>query len=587
MTGVAFDLGRIRIFPSSPLLIQPKLAVNTPGDMYEEEADRVAEEVMGMPEPRQGPGERTAMATPRVRLRAAGAHKGMEEVPPIVYEVLASRGRPLDAATRAFMEPRFGFDLSRVRIHNDERANQSARSIKALAYTAGWSVVLGSGECAPQTTQSRRLLAHELAHVAQQHPRGAAGLGAGRGAPTVAFRQPGPGSGDAPKHRVVYLDNDVLGEIADGNMQVAQALLNLRASGADIRISRYNYAEASKGNPVGAGARKLIVQQLNITIDEGGGLKSRAATYEELSAGKPAAVQPKDVPVLAAVKAAGPDAELWSLDGGVKTNAKRFGVNIAPESQVGVRVQKPDVQAGLKNVGLQAWEIAGDGTPVRRGQLLTGVKLPPGGAKAPPGPPGSTGQTQPAAGEADEVAAVNAGAIAGADPVSATGPPSSAGRMGTGTLETGDEGEGGGGAGLVAGGIAAGVTTLAEPLIKQWFAENYLKEKWEKEARAMVEQAVENSIWRYNRLIMSHYAKIQTEKAKGHKVKIHIVVETDWIDTDFGPAQTKAEVADYSLLFEGDTPIEWPLFQPGRGFFSNLFRTPMRYHKRQVFDLPI
>src|SRR6266481_6002155 len=57
------------------------------------------------------------------------------EVPPIVHEVLRSPGQPLDAATRAFMEPRFGHDFSRVRVHTDAKAAASARAVNALAYT--------------------------------------------------------------------------------------------------------------------------------------------------------------------------------------------------------------------------------------------------------------------------------------------------------------------------------------------------------------------------------------------------------------------------------------------------------------------
>jgi hypothetical protein len=145
----------------------------------------------------------------------------------------------------------------------------------------------------------------------------------------MVYRQTSSGGGAVTK-RTVFLDNDVIGAIVDGNKPVADALQQMRAAGADVRISRYNYVEASHGEPVGAGARKLVVRELAITIDEGAGLASRAETYTELSKGKPVSVQPKDVPVLAAVRAADPNAELWSLDGGVKTNAKRFGVKLAP-----------------------------------------------------------------------------------------------------------------------------------------------------------------------------------------------------------------------------------------------------------------
>src|SRR5258708_7514329 len=77
-------------------------------------------------------------------------------------------GRPLDRATRAFMEPRFGHDFSRVRIHTDERAARSSGEMEARAYTVGRDIVFAAGEYAPGTAEGRRLLAHELAHAVQQ-----------------------------------------------------------------------------------------------------------------------------------------------------------------------------------------------------------------------------------------------------------------------------------------------------------------------------------------------------------------------------------------------------------------------------------
>ena len=89
-------------------------------------------------------------------------------VPSIVNEVLNSPGQPLDAATRAFMEPRFGHDFSRVRIHTDARAAESASEINALAYTVGRQIVFDSGQYMPGTSSGRQVLAHELTHVVQQ-----------------------------------------------------------------------------------------------------------------------------------------------------------------------------------------------------------------------------------------------------------------------------------------------------------------------------------------------------------------------------------------------------------------------------------
>src|SRR2546425_5290586 len=89
-------------------------------------------------------------------------------VPPIVYDVLSSPGQPLDAGTRAFMEPRFRQDFSQVRVHTDAKAAESARAVNALAYTIGRDVVFGAGQYAPGTDEGRKLLAHELTHVVQQ-----------------------------------------------------------------------------------------------------------------------------------------------------------------------------------------------------------------------------------------------------------------------------------------------------------------------------------------------------------------------------------------------------------------------------------
>src|SRR5205823_1492835 len=78
-------------------------------------------------------------------------------------------GQPLDTSTRAFMEPRFGHDFSKVRVHTDARAAESAGAVDALAYTVGWDVVFAETLGSLQAGQGRRLLAHELTHVLQQN----------------------------------------------------------------------------------------------------------------------------------------------------------------------------------------------------------------------------------------------------------------------------------------------------------------------------------------------------------------------------------------------------------------------------------
>ena len=166
-------------------------------------------------------GECTECRKKRLGLQRRAVGQGPDIAPPIVHEVLRSPGRPLDDATRGFMESRFNHDFSgvpvtapslataglvvgpaddpferqaerqsrrvmsaptapvragsaavpdfsRVRVHTDSRAAESARAVDALAYTVGDHVVFGAGQFAPGTSAGRGLLAHELTHVTQQ-----------------------------------------------------------------------------------------------------------------------------------------------------------------------------------------------------------------------------------------------------------------------------------------------------------------------------------------------------------------------------------------------------------------------------------
>src|SRR5215213_8121459 len=162
------DFSRIAVFAEAPTRFQATEPANIPEDAYEQEADRTADQVVRGPrvQPRHAAKKESGEHLQAAPIQARDA--GGMSAPPIVDEVMRSPGQPLDPPTRAFMEPRFGHDFSRVRVHTDARAAQSARAVNALAYTVGQDVVFGTGQYAPGTTAGTRLLAHELTHVVQQ-----------------------------------------------------------------------------------------------------------------------------------------------------------------------------------------------------------------------------------------------------------------------------------------------------------------------------------------------------------------------------------------------------------------------------------
>jgi hypothetical protein len=176
------------------LLLQTKLEVGAVDDPLEREADRVAEQVMRMPEPERAANPTSLPVGNRLQRKCScggtcehcqeeprndGALKLQKKklLPDVeasaatfsgVRDVLASPGRPLEAATRDYFEPRFGLDFSRVRVHADAAAAASAQAVNAVAYTVGPHLVMGNGAMSADTVSGRRLIAHELAHVVQQ-----------------------------------------------------------------------------------------------------------------------------------------------------------------------------------------------------------------------------------------------------------------------------------------------------------------------------------------------------------------------------------------------------------------------------------
>ena len=163
--------------------IQTKLKVSQPGDVYEQEADRIAEQVMKISDSEsydytrvdrkckscQEEEENQLKISRKENSYANSTNKPrISEGAEDISNTLSQSGSPLDSYTREFMESRFGYDFGNVRIHNDRYSAESTRSINALAYTVGNDVVFGEGAYSPATFEGRTLLAHELTHVIQQ-----------------------------------------------------------------------------------------------------------------------------------------------------------------------------------------------------------------------------------------------------------------------------------------------------------------------------------------------------------------------------------------------------------------------------------
>lgn len=174
-------------------MLQAKLKVGSPNDKYEQEADRVAELVMRMPELSCSECEEGELIqskpfawkiTPLVQGQVEEKEEEEETIQPKaensqsqeIASNLESRinairggGQNLPASTRAFFEPRFGYDFSQARLHSDTEANTLNHSLNARAFTIGQDIFFRQGSYNPGSASGRRLLAHELTHIVQQN----------------------------------------------------------------------------------------------------------------------------------------------------------------------------------------------------------------------------------------------------------------------------------------------------------------------------------------------------------------------------------------------------------------------------------
>lgn len=161
-----------------PVFFQPKLTIGTPNDVYEKEADAMADKVMRMQMPetvnfsssKNAVNRKCTECEEEKKLHRKESGSDLTSVaPPIVSHVInSSSGKSMDSASQSFMESRFNYDFSNVKIHDHDLAAKSASSINALAYTSGNNIVFNSGQYNPNSDSGKRLLAHELTHVVQQ-----------------------------------------------------------------------------------------------------------------------------------------------------------------------------------------------------------------------------------------------------------------------------------------------------------------------------------------------------------------------------------------------------------------------------------
>jgi hypothetical protein len=175
-SGDAADLRvqRCGIGSSCDCSAHDRPVVSEPGDVDEREADSMADHVMRKAQP-SGPAIQRMCAhcarddedTEFKRKDHGGSSAGIDTAS-AARVAQRDGGKPMSPGLRTFFEPAFGHDFSAVRLHTDAEAGRAARAVRARAYTYGEAILFGPGEYAPQSTEGRRLLAHELAHVVQQ-----------------------------------------------------------------------------------------------------------------------------------------------------------------------------------------------------------------------------------------------------------------------------------------------------------------------------------------------------------------------------------------------------------------------------------
>lgn len=162
LLGPRFNFGQISILPPGPI-VQPKLRVGAASTGAEQEADRIADQVVRD----QSPDPQTVPAPPRLIQRSGGG-EGFPTPPQFQQDLGSSQGQALDPDLQQEMEGKLGEDLSQVRLHTGTLPSRLNDQIGARAFTYGSDIYFGQGEYDPDSSGGKRLLAHELVHTLQQ-----------------------------------------------------------------------------------------------------------------------------------------------------------------------------------------------------------------------------------------------------------------------------------------------------------------------------------------------------------------------------------------------------------------------------------
>lgn len=156
-------------------VVQPKLAINSPGDKYEQEADSMADRVMSIPQAEAAPSIqrkcKQCEEEEKGNLMRKATNDGGFHAPQHFESKLAESkgtGTPLPTDTQSFMENAFHADLSHVRIHDNTASTTMSNTIQAKAFTHGSDIYFNSGQYNPHSAEGKHLLAHELTHTQQQ-----------------------------------------------------------------------------------------------------------------------------------------------------------------------------------------------------------------------------------------------------------------------------------------------------------------------------------------------------------------------------------------------------------------------------------